>query len=101
MVFDLIWHFIKSHKRFLSCNFTSLTIILSSFLSIFEHLKHNIEAAAPGFMILPALKQMEKIPKIVTKFGPCAKGSVIATQQQLQVEYVVNIYDGVQYPALP
>ena len=67
----------------------------------FEHLKHNIEEAAPDFMILPALKQMEKIPKITTKFGPCAKGSVIATQQQLQVEYVVNIYDGVQYPALP
>ena len=52
-------------------------------------------------MILPALKQIEKIPKIATKFGPCAKGSVIATQQTLQVEYVVNIYDGVQYPALP
>ena len=52
-------------------------------------------------MILPTLKQMEMIPKIATKFRPCAKGSVIATQQELQVECVVNIYDGVQYPALP
>ena len=52
-------------------------------------LESKNSAAVPNFIILPALKQMEKIPEIATKYGPCAKLSVIATQLlQLQVENV-------------
>lgn len=64
-------------------------------------LKTNLEQSSPDFMILPAIKQMDVIPKIATKFGIFSQGSVLAVQQQLDSEYIINIYDGVGFPKVP
>ena len=67
----------------------------------FTMLTNELQENSPDFMILPALKQMPRIPQVQSQFGTFAQGSVLAVQQKLENEYVLNVFDGVDFPSLP
>jgi putative phage-type endonuclease len=66
-----------------------------------ESLGVALEEVAPSFLAIPALKLYNQVPKVNTKLGPFPHGSVLAVQQKLHEHFLVNIYDGVQFPNLP
>ena len=66
-----------------------------------ELLGAALEDCQPTFLSIPSLKQYNTIPKVHTKFGMFPKGSALATRQKLHENFLMNIYDGIEYPNLP
>ena len=61
---------------------------------------NDLEATVPNILILPTLQ--ETFGNMVdTKFGKTFKGSVLSYQQKPEAGYIINIFDGVDYPDLP
>ena len=51
--------------------------------------------------ILPSNQELPLLQAVPTRFGFAAKGSVLAYQQKLAQEYVINDYSFTDFPALP
>ncbi|XP_060603836.1 uncharacterized protein LOC132756720 [Ruditapes philippinarum] len=64
-----------------------------------EHVE-IFSAAVPNMLMLPAM-QAKDFEMVDTKFGKSPKGSVLSYQQKLDSGYIINVYDGVEFPQLP
>ena len=66
----------------------------------FEHLSTTIEKSWPRLAIAPALKNHVGI-NVQTKFGQVPFGSVLSVQQKCDANFLINLCDNVDFPALP
>ena len=66
-------------------------------------LKSELHSLNDRTLILPALEQAIEgnMDTTLTKFGRFPKGSALAVQQKLSSDYILNSFDGVDYPRLP
>ena len=64
-------------------------------------LHDSLAAVAPESMVLPALLANASTSKVPTRFGQFPKGSVVAVQQRIYSDCIMNVYDGIEYPPLP
>jgi hypothetical protein len=60
----------------------------------------SFNAVDANMLILPALKT-DDVQLTDSKFGKVPKGSVLSYQQKLETGFVMNVYDGVEFPDLP
>ena len=67
----------------------------------FTSLENSLTIIDSKCVILPALQQMRRVESVPTKYGPCPKGSVLAVQQKVQTNYLMNIFNDVNFPKLP
>ena len=70
-------------------------------IPLFEELGHSLENSWPRIAAIPALKATTNHEMVTTKFGQAPTGSVLAVQQKLDSNYVINLFDHIEFPALP
>ena len=63
-------------------------------------LHNSVLITYPDSLILPSLN-LTTSDIVKTKFGDFPKGSVLSYQQKLHGDFVLNVYDGVEFPNLP
>jgi hypothetical protein len=73
--------------------------VRGDFPSMFS-LKESLEDVKSNALVMAALSQTAP-PLDTTKFGAFPRGSVLAVQQKLHSHYLINLYDGVDFPELP
>ena len=64
-------------------------------------LTDSLAAVAPESMVLSALLTNASTSKVPTQFGQFPKVSVVAVQQRMDRDCIMNVYDGFEYPPLP
>ncbi len=62
--------------------------------------KQNLEEVGSNFLVIPALAPYDH-PQVDIKYGKYPQGSVLAVHQKLHSDFLLIIFDGVEFPQLP